>query len=260
MMRMRLSRLAAGLLIGATLAFLALPIVVIVAFSFNASPRLSFPIEGLTLHWYDNGLTNPLFADALRNSIVAAIATAAIAVAIGVPAAFTIRRVRPRWQPAALGGMLLPAIVPALLLGVSLTVFLDVVGVKLSLGTAIIGHVLIALPFVVLTMVARLEQFDLAIVEAARDLGAGPVRAFADVTLPLIRPSIVGAVLLSMALSLDEFVITFFTRGGDDTLPVLIWGLMRRGVDPTVNALATLVLAGTVTLALIANRLTKVRL
>jgi spermidine/putrescine transport system permease protein len=248
MTRPTVRQVVGGLLVACVIGFLALPILVTIAFSFNASPRLSFPIEGLTLDWYDRGLRDPMFRDALRNSVVAAVVTALVAALIGVPASFALR------------GLLLPAIVPALLLGIALTVFLEEVGLGLSLETAIIGHVLIALPFVVLSMVARLDSFDFSIVEAARSLGAGPARGFADIVLPLIRPSIVGAMLLSMALSLDEFVVTFFTRGGDDTLPVLIWGLLRRGIDPTINALATLILAGTVTLALIANRLTKVRL
>ncbi len=260
MRRPTVRQIVGGLLVACVIGFLALPILVTVVFSFNASPRLSFPIEGLTLDWYDRGLRDPMFRDALRNSIVAAVVTAVVAALIGVPASFALRGLAPRIRPLVAGGLLLPAIVPALLLGIALTVFLEEVGLGLSLETAIIGHVLIALPFVVLSMVARLDSFDFSIVEAARSLGAGPARGFADVVLPLIRPSIVGAMLLSMALSLDEFVVTFFTRGGDDTLPVLIWGLLRRGIDPTINALATLILAGTVTLALIANRLTKVRL
>ena len=260
MNRATASRLASGVFVGAVIAFLAMPILITVLFSFNASPRLSFPIHGLTLDWYDKALTNPLFRDALRNSLIAAVTTAIVAALIGVPAAFGLRRVSPRLRPLMAGSLLLPAIVPALLLGIALTVFLNDIGVHLTLRTAIVGHLLIAMPFVVLTMVARLDNFDFSLAEAARSLGAGPARAFWDVVLPLILPSIVGAMLLSMALSLDEFVVTFFTRGTDDTLPVLIWGLLRRGIDPTINALATIILVGNITLALIANRLTKVRL
>src|SRR5690606_25135587 len=107
---------------------------------------------------------------------------------------------------------------------------------------AAFGHVLVCLPFVILTMNARLERFDFTIIDAARDLGASPVRAFRDITLPLIRPSILGASLLAAALSLDEFIVTWFNIGSQQSLPVLVWGMMRRGVDPSINALASLLL------------------
>ena len=108
--------------------------------------------------------------------------------------------------------------------------------------TPAIGHILVGLPFVILTMNARLETFDFTILDAARDLGASPWRTFRDITFPLIRPTVLGAALLAMALSLDEFVVTWFNIGNSQTLPVLIWGLLRRGIDPSINALASVVL------------------
>jgi ABC-type spermidine/putrescine transport system permease subunit II len=102
-------------------------------------------------------------------------------------------------------------------------------------------------------MNARLETFDFSILEAARDLGASPARAFRDVTLPMIRPSLVGAALLAAALSLDEFVVTWFNIGNDLSVPVLVWGLLRRGVDPTINAIAVMLLAALVVLVLASN-------
>ena len=155
---------------------------------------------------------------------------------------------------------LLPAITPVLVVAVALAVFFDAIGVRMSLSTALVGHCLIALPFVVLTMRARLDAFDFSVLDAARDLGASPLRAFRDVTLPLIRPAILGAALISVALSLDEFVITSFTIGGDQTLPTLIWAKMRRGVDPSVNALATLILCGTLLAGMLSYRLSRIRL
>jgi spermidine/putrescine transport system permease protein len=106
---------------------------------------------------------------------------------------------------------------------------------------------------VVLTMNARLETFDFSVLEAARDLGASPVRAFRDITFPLIRPSVMGAALLAAALSLDEFVVTWFNVGNQQTIPVLVWGLMRRGVDPAINAIATILLVVLVGLVAASN-------
>ena len=112
---------------------------------------------------------------------------------------------------------------------------------------------LVCLPFVILTMNARLETFDFSTLEAARDLGASPYRAFRDITFPLIRPSIIGAALLAAALSLDEFVVTWFNIGSQQTVPVLVWGLMRRGVDPSINAIATILLTLLVSLVIVSN-------
>jgi spermidine/putrescine transport system permease protein len=143
--------------------------------------------------------------------------------------------------------------------GIALAVILDAAGVILTLKTAIFGHILIGLPFVYLTMRARLEAFDFSMLEAARDLGASPYQAFREITLPLIRPALIGAALISISMSLDEFVITSFTIGGDQTLPVLIWGKMRRGVDPSVNALGTLILCATLVTGMAAYQLSRVR-
>jgi spermidine/putrescine transport system permease protein len=250
---------AAAFLVG-VLLFLFLPMVFIVAFSFNASPRLSFPITGITDHWYRAALGDREFVQALENSLLLAGCTAIVAVTLGTTAAFGVRRFRPRAQETIAYAALLPSIVPALVLAIALAVTLNAAGVVLSLKTALIGHVLIAFPFVFLTLRARLDAFDSKVVEAARDLGASPARAFRDITLPLVRPAILGAALISVSLSLDEFVITSFTVGADETLPVLIWAKMRRGVDPGVNALATLVLCGTLTAGMLSYRLSRIRL
>jgi spermidine/putrescine transport system permease protein len=258
--RRALRRFGAGGFVALTLLFLFAPMVLIVVFSFNASPRLSFPVSGLTTHWYHEALGDDLFRNALENSVLLACVTAVVAGLLGTAAAFGVRRFRPRVQDAIAYAALAPAIVPALVIAIALAIFLDAAGVVLSLKTAVIGHILIALPFVFLTMRARLQAFDSTILEAARDLGASRSRAFRDITLPLVRPAILGAALISVALSLDEFVITSFTIGGDQTLPVLIWAKMRRGVDPSVNALATMILCGTLLAGMLSYRLSRLRL
>ena len=112
------------------------------------------------------------------------------------------------------------------------------------------------MPFVILTMNARLETFDFTTLEAARDLGASPLQTFRDITLPLISTAVLGAGLLAVALSLDEFVVTWFNIGNEMTIPVLIWGLLRRGIDPSINALASVVLVSLIVIVTVSNRLT----
>ncbi|MBX3582775.1 MAG: ABC transporter permease [Rhizobiaceae bacterium] len=236
------------------LAYLYAPIAVIVIFSFTTSPRLSMPIEGLTLAWYANAFANPLISTALRNSLVLAVISAVLAGTMGAAFAFwlvTIKRARVR--ATLLTASLMPAIVPLLVIGIALAVLFRGIGMQQGLLNAAIGHVLISLPFVVLTMNARLESFDFSVLEAARDLGATPSRAFRDITLPLIRPSVIGAAMLAAALSLDEFVVTWFNVGNQQTVPVLVWGLMRRGIDPSINAIATVLLSVLVCLVVASN-------
>ncbi len=136
-----------------------------------------------------------------------------------------------------------------------MAVFFSAIGNQQGLFNTAIGHAIVSLPFVILTMNARLETFDFTTLEAARDLGASPLRTFRDITLPLIRTAIIGAGLLAIAMSLDEFVVTWFNIGNEMTIPVLIWGLLRRGIDPSINALASIVLVSLVVIVTIASRL-----
>ena len=248
------TRILAQAFIALVLLYLFAPVAVTVLFSFTTSPRLSLPITGLTLDWYSKAFSNSLFSLALVNTLTLAVVTGVIAGALGVGFAFGVTHLRRRVRGALLTASLVPAVVPGLVLGISLAVFFNALGLIQGLRNAGFGHIVIALPFVILTMNARLETFDFSTVEAARDLGASPWRTFLDITLPLIRPSVFGAVLLAMAQSLDEFVVTWFNVGNDQTLPVLIWGLMRRGIDPSINALATVVLSSLVALVLVSNR------
>lgn len=236
-------RYAAAVFVVGVLLYLYAPVVVTVLFSFADSPRLSLPIEGLTLGWYSSALSNPLIVTALRNTMILAAISAIVGVLAGTAFAFGIVKLRIRLRRVLLTASLLPAVVPLLVIGISLAVFFRTLGSHPGLFNAAIGHVLVSLPFVILSLNARLETFDFSVVEAARDLGAPPLRAFMDITLPLIRPSVLGASLLAAALSLDEFIVTWFNVGTQLTAPVLVWGLMRRGVDPSINALATMFLA-----------------
>ncbi len=223
------------------LLYLYAPIAVIFIFSFATSPRLSLPVEGFTLSWYAKALDNPLVLPALQNSLLLALVSAIAAGLMGTLMAFGLMALKAeRVRRALLNVSLLPAVVPLLVTGIALALVFHATGWQQGLRNASIAHVLVCLPFVVLTMNARLETFDFSLLEAARMLGATPLRAFLDVTLPLTRSSIIGAALLAAALSLDEFVATWFNIGNQQSIPVLVWGLMRRGIDPSINAIAAM--------------------
>lgn len=247
-------RFWAGAYVLTVLLFLYVPVAVIVLFSFADSPRLSLPIEGFTFDWYVRAFQNPLLMSALRNSLVLALISAVVCGGLGAAFAFGLVKVRSARARALLNGAsMLPAVVPLLVTGIALAVVFSFVGSPQSLWNAAFGHVIVCLPFVVLTMNARLETFDFSVLDAARDLGASPARTFLDITFPLIRPAVLGAGLLAAALSLDEFIVTWFNIGSDQTLPVLIWGLMRRGVDPSINALASVLLVSLILLVVVSE-------
>jgi len=241
------------------IGFLFAPVIVVVIFSFASGGRGTFPIKGVTTDWYEAFFDSPIMVEAAKNSAYVAAATAAIAIVLGSLAAFALTRYRVRGASVLTGLIVMPIVLPALLLGISLLSFFAKVGVGLSLATVVVGHVLVTLPFVVLTLNARLTGFDRSIEEAADTLGATRLQTFRHVTFPLIRPSVIGAALLVVALSLDEFIVTFFTLGSENTLPIVIWGQMRAGVSPVVNAVSTLMLAATLVLVVVVRRTTDVR-
>ena len=254
--RRSLRNLAPAIFVVVVLSYLFAPVIVTVLFSFTSSPRLSLPIEGFTLDWYKSAFGNPLFVDAMENTLILALVSAIVAVVFGTSFAFGITSLKGRRRNIALTASLLPAAIPALVLGISMAVFFSGLGSRQGLVNAAIGHAILSLPFVILTMNARLETFDFTTLEAARDLGASPLQTFRDITLPLIRTAVIGAGLLAIALSLDEFVVTWFNIGNEMTIPVLIWGLLRRGIDPSINALASVVLVSLIIIVTVSNRLT----
>lgn len=237
------------------LAFLFAPIAIVVLFSFDAKGIAAFPFEGPTLSWYQQVIADPIVRKAAINSAIVAFGTTVACIAIGTSAAFVIARARSSAATAFAGLMALPLLLPHLLLGIALLSFFTSLGIGLSLWTAIIGHVLITLPFLVFTLSARIAGMDPQLAEAAATLGASPARAFATVTLPLIRGAMIGAALLVIAWSLDEFSVSFLTIGSSNTLPIVIWGQMRAGVSPTVNAISAIMVLATILLVAIVHRL-----
>lgn len=237
------------------LLFLFAPIITLVVFSFDSTGSGTLPLEGLSTRWYDEVLNDPVTRTAFGNSLIVAAATTAISVTLGTLAALGFFRRRTRLNTPITVLVVLPVALPPLVLGVAILSLFKAMGISLSLGTVTIAHVLLTAPLVLLIMNARLSNFDASVEDAARDLGATPFQTFRRITFPLIRPSVIGATLLVLAISLDEFIVTLFTIGPDNTLPVVIWGQMRRGVSPTVNAISTILLMITI-LALLLTALT----
>jgi spermidine/putrescine transport system permease protein len=244
----------------AVVVFLATPMLLVVLFSFNRSALTSLPLTGFTLDWYRRLFANDSFWPALENSLIVGFSVAFVSVVTGTLAALALARMRQRHATLAMTLLSVPMMIPALIIGIALlSYFVRLLDLPLSLGTVILGHLLIAQPFVILIVYARLSTFDWTTVESARDLGASPLTAFRTITLPIIQPTIVGAGLIALSISLDDFVITFFTIGGGNTLPTLVWGLVRTSLDPTINAMATLLIVLSVGSTILALRLSRYR-
>jgi len=231
-----------------TLAFLYLPIVFLVLFSFQDSRTPGFPFTGFSLRWYATAFADAPLIKSVVNSVVVAGLVAVFATLIGTMAAFGLVRAGVRFPNAIRILVTMPIMFPGILIGVALLIFLtDAFHVRLSLLTVLLGHLVFTTPFVVLIVAARLQSLDRRLEWAAADLGAGPVRTLRHVVLPLLAPAIAGGALIAVTLSIDEFIVTFFLTGNQPTLPMYIYTQIKFGVTPEVNAVATLLLLATVT-------------
>jgi spermidine/putrescine transport system permease protein len=240
--------------------FMGAPLVLVVLFSFNQSALTSLPLTAFTLDWYRKLFSLGAFWPALWNSLIVATLVAILSVAIGTMAALLLARMTPRRAETLIAIVSVPMMLPALIIGVAMmSCFVRLIDLPLGLPTVILGHLVIAQPFVILIVFSRLVTFDWAVVDSARDLGASPLRAFLTVTLPIIRPTIIGAGLIALSISLDDFVITFFTIGAGNTLPTLVWGMVRTSLDPTINAIATLLILLSVGSTFVALRVSRYR-
>lgn len=238
----------------AVYAFLYLPLVVVVVFSFNDS-RLNAEWVGFTLDWYRKLFANAEMLHAAANSLLIAVVAAALATVLGTMAGIAMHRFKSR---ALLFMTLTPVAMPEILLGVSLLIFfISVFGEEsLSLLTVIVAHTTFCIGFVAIIVRARLAGMDESIFEAARDLGATPWQTFRLVTLPLIMPGVIAGALMAFTLSIDDFVITFFTAGaGVPTLPLTIYTMIKIAVTPEVNAVSTLLMLLTLTMIVLAGRI-----
>jgi ABC-type spermidine/putrescine transport system permease subunit II len=226
----------------ALFVFIYVPLVVVVVFAFNGGANMSWPLHGVSLRWFRLIFGDPAFVSGLETSAVAALATAVLAGMTGTTAAFAFVRRPSRIRRWLESGSRLPVMLPPLFIGISLVAAMKTFAVEPSLATIVAGLVIVTTPFVVLIVGARLRNYDLAVEQAARDLGATPSMVLRRITFPLIAPSILGAMVIAFAISFDEVLITNFTSGTRQTLPLFVLSRMRRTIDPSVNAVATTLL------------------
>ena len=201
---------------------------------------------------YVKAFNNPDLLAALANSGIVAFAAVAISIVIGVPTAFALDRYDFPGKVVFRRLVILPITLPGIITGVSMLGFFSVSGVPLSLWTVMIGHGTALTAIVVTNVFARLQRFDRRIEEASSDLGARPWQTFLRVTLPNIRSSIIGSSLIVFTLSFDEIPVTFFLTGRDNTLPMYIWSVVRRGITPEINAIGSVIIAVSLILILVA--------
>ncbi len=237
--------------------FLYLPLVVVVLYSFSATKVNAWPIKGYTFDWYGQLFQDDDIWDAVRLSIFVGLIAAAIAVLLGTLTAFAVDRYDFPGKAALRFLIVLPITLPGIVTGVALLAWFTQLGFPLSRWTIIVGHATFCVTLVLNNVVARLMQLPRQLDEASADLGARPWTTFRRITFPLIRPAIFSGAILAFTLSFDEIVVTFFLTGREKTLPLLIWGRLRQGISPEINAAATVIILVSLVGVLLASRLAR---
>jgi ABC-type spermidine/putrescine transport system permease subunit II len=224
------------------IVFLYAPLLVVVVYAFNKGRNLTWPPQGFSTRWFQHIFADPNFRSALVLSFLTAGVAAIVAGSIGTTAAIVFMRSTGwRVRTSRLLGRL-PVAIPPLLIGIGLVALMKVTGVQPGPVTIVVGQTVLAVPFVIIVVSAALRNYDLEVENAARDLGASPGQVVRRITLPLIAPAILGATLLAFALSFDEVLLTNFTSGASTTVPLYIFGLIRRYIDPSANAVAAILM------------------
>lgn len=251
----RLGNLALGSNAWIVFAFLYLPVLILILYSFNNTRSVAV-FTGFSTEWYAKLVTNRELLDAARNSLVVAAVATLGATLIGTMTALAMDRFRFRGRLALDANLYLPIVIPEIVMGISLLLFFnqalfpflrEAMDINLTTGiwSITVAHIAFDIPFVYVIVRARLADFDRTLEEAAADLGADGWRTFRRVTLPLLMPGIIGGALMAFTLSLDDYLITVFTKGvQSQTMPLYIYSLVRRGVTPEINALSTVLLVG----------------
>jgi len=246
--------------LGAVLGFLYLPIAVLMVLSLNRS-GLPTAWTGVSFEWYGKLAANPKITGAAWNSLIVAFWSTLIATALGTMLALGVERARPSASRDAL--LFAPMIIPDIVLAIALLSFFTLLKFSLGLRSIVLAHVVFNIAFVCAVVRARLRSYDWSLNEASRDLGATSWGTFWRITFPLIRPSVIAAALLAFTLSIDEFIIAYFTAGAGQsstTLPMQIYAMIRFGVTPEINAMATIVMAISFVLVFAAQRLNRGRI
>ncbi len=239
------------------LIIMYLPVLVVIAFSFNAS-KLSTIWEGFSLTWYQKLLQNTVLLDTLKNSLILGIVSCGVSAVIGTAGAVGMA-----WSKFPLKNMvenvsIIPVMIPEIILGMAFLSFFSMLGLRFGMMTLVIAHCAFCVPYIFMMVKGALAGIDPSIPDAARDLGASSLRAFWDITLPLIVPAILSGSFLAFAMSLDDVVISFFVTGPEtNTLPVKIYSQLKMGVTPEINALCTVMLAVTFIIVILSNMFRK---
>ena len=234
--------------IALVLVFLFAPIAVLIFFSFNSGGSTSV-FEGFSLKWYKELFKNAEILEALKNSLILAVTSAAISTVIGTAAAFGIHHMKKKWlRQSVMSVTNIPMMNPDIITGISLMFLFVFVGAflglqtKLNFGTMLIAHVTFCLPYVILNVLPKFKQMDKSLPEAALDLGCTPLQAFYKVELPAILPGVFTGMIMAFTMSLDDFVISYFTQGPSfETLPIRIFSMTKKRVTPDMYALSTLI-------------------
>lgn len=237
--------------------FLYLPLFVVVLYSFSSTKVNAWPIKGFTLDWYRELLHDSAIHSSVRLSILVGLIAASVAIVLGTLAAFALDRYDFPGKPAIRFFVVLPIVLPGIVTGVAMLSFFTLLGWPLSRWTIIIGHATFCITLILNNVVARLGQIPRSLTEASADLGAKPSNTFWRVTFPLVRPAIIAGGILAFTLSFDEVVVTFFLTGRDKTLPLLIWGKLRQGISPEINAVATVIVFVSLAGVLLSNRVSR---
>ena len=238
------------------IVLLYIPIGILFVFSLNANTTLSFPLKGFTLEWFAKLFATPALTRAVGNSLKVAVASSFAATFLGAMVAILLSRFEFRGKGALTGLAVMPLIVPYVVLGVALLILFKVIGVPLSLFTVAAAHTIVALPYTVLIILARLVGFDAVLEEAAMDLGATYPATLRLVVLPIALPALVSAWVTAFTVSFDEFALALFLAGKDQTFPVYLYGQLRFATTlPVLIATAVLLMVTTLTLILVTERI-----
>ena len=232
-------------------AFIYLPVVVLILYSFNRDGVGGFPPRHLTLAWYRQLFADSAIWTAVLNSLLVAAASVALSLTLGLLAALALDRANFPGKALFRRLVLLPLILPGIITGLSLLMFAVFAGMHLSLFTVFLGHGTALISVATTEIFAGLQKMDRAQEEASLDLGATPLQTFLRVTLPFLKLPLIAAALLIFTLSMDEIAVSFFLIGRDNTLPLEIWARLRRGITPEINAISTLIFAVSVVLIVI---------
>lgn len=251
---MQVNKISKKLILSGSLVylFLYIPLIILIVYSFNDS-RVNVGWVGFTLKWYKALMHDRQLIDAAINSVIIASIASTVSVILGTFAGVALHKYK---VPLLSTLVMIPVAAPELLVGVSLLLFFLLINFTLGMASIILAHIAFCLSFVTIAVKTRMHGMDDSLVDAARDLGASPTKAFFLVLIPTILPGVIAGWLMAFTLSLDDFVITFFTAGvGSSTLPLAIYSMLKMGVTPEVNAASTVIILCTLILTSVATKL-----